>query len=307
MPGDATAPGDVERGTAPADEAAPGTTVTGVSDSEGTSCYRHPDRHSGVICQRCDRPICSECMHQASVGFHCPECAKAGKQRVIRGPVAFDPIVTKALIAINVAASVGAWVWGGSFAGLSGKAVEKYSLFGPFVDDGEFYRIFTASVLHDGFLHLGFNMYALWILGGQLERLFKPPRYVALYLISLLSGAFGVLLLDPTAPTVGASGAVFGLFGAIAVVQRSSGASIWSSGLGPILGINLLLTFAVPQISIGGHLGGLIGGAMVGAIYVAALRQRQSDGVAVTAASVLGLVFFLGSLWAAAQWANPIF
>ena len=122
----------------------------------------------------------------------------------------------------------------------------------------------------------GFNMWALWILGPQLERVLDRSRFVALYFVSMLGGSVGVMLLDPNIATVGASGAVFGLFGAVAVIQRASGGSIWRSGIGQVLVLNLVFTFAIPSISVGGHVGGLVVGATVGAVYVAVARARRS-------------------------------
>jgi membrane associated rhomboid family serine protease len=246
-------------------------------------------------------------MNTASVGFHCPDCARSGRQRVIKGPVAFDPITTKVLVGLNVAAFVLASVWGGSPSRLTGRPFQEGALYGPLVDNGEWYRVFSAAFLHDGPIHLGFNMWALWLLGGQLERIFKPPRFVILYAVSLIGGSFGALLLDPRVAVVGASGAVFGLFGATAVLQRSAGLSIWAGGLGPVLAINLVLTLAVPQISIGGHLGGLVAGAAVGAIYVALVRAGKPDSWAMAGAGAIGVVLFLANIWAAAQWMDPIF
>ena len=246
-------------------------------------------------------------MSQAAVGFHCPECSRTGRQHIITGPVGFDPVVTKVFIGLNVAVSLLALSWGGSLASLSGRALERLSLVAPFVDDGEYYRILSSAALHDGLLHLGFNMWALWVLGPPLERLFGWTRFVILYGVSLIGGAFGVMLLSPLSATVGASGAVFGLFGAMAVAQRSAGFSIWQSGLGPVLAINLLLTFAVPRISIGGHLGGLVAGAALAAMYVAAMRRQIDPRASAAAGALFGLVLFAGSLWAAAQWLDPIF
>lgn len=235
-------------------------------------------------------------MHQASVGFQCPECVKDGKQKVIRGPVAFDPIVTKVLIGINVLA----WLWSssqsGSISRISGQVLFDFGLVGGErsgigVANGELYRLITSGFLHDGFIHIGFNMYALWILGPQLERALDRTRFVALYVASLLGGAAGVMLLDPDSFTVGASGAVFGLFGAVAVIQRAAGVNIWASGIGQVLALNLLLTFAIPRISVGGHVGGLIVGAVVGAVYIGVVRAGQKSwlGAAFAAAFAVAL------------------
>lgn len=239
-------------------------------------------------------------MSQASVGFHCPECVKGGKQQVYRGPATFDPIVTKILIGINVLVyivSVG-----------SDQVTLDYSLIGGFdgllgVANGEYERLITSGFLHAGLMHLLFNMYALWILGPQLERVFDRPRFIALYFVSMLGGATGVMLLDPNAFTVGASGAIFGLFGAIAVIQRSMGMNIWASGLGPVLALNLVITFAVPRISVGGHLGGLVAGGLVGLMYIAVIRARQSEWLALGATLVLGATLAFASIQLAL---NPI-
>ncbi len=246
-------------------------------------------------------------MTQASVGFHCPECTQAGRQRVVRGPVVFDPIVTKVLVAANVVITGAALVAGGSFGGLTGSVLADWALVGPLVDSGETYRIFTSAFLHDGVFHIGFNMWALWAIGQHLERIFGAPRYVGLYLVSLLGGAFGVLLLDPVSFTVGASGAVFGLFGAAAVVQRSAGFSLWDSGLGLVLGLNLLITFAVPQISIGGHLGGLVAGTVLALAYVPLARTRQPEWLSIALAALMAVALLSGSLWAASRWFDPLF
>lgn len=283
-------------------------TVGGVGDTEVTSCYRHPDRHSGVICQRCDRPICAECRTQASVGFHCPECLRGGRQQVYRGPVTFDPIVTKVLIGINVVASLLALGASGGLGGLSLAVLTDWSLFAPPVDlDGETYRLATSAFLHNGLIHLGFNMAALWVLGSSIERAFGRVRFVSIYVVSLLGGGFGVLLLDPNAGTVGASGAVFGLFGAAVVTQRDQGIDIWESGLGAVLGLNLLITFVVPQISIGGHLGGLAAGTVLTLMLLPLVRVRRDVAPAVAIASLMAIALYAGSVWAAAQWADPLF
>lgn len=243
-------------------------------------------------------------MHQASVGFHCPECVKGGKQQILRGAPTFDPIVTKILIGLNVVIFVLAQGRAGADLdfGLIGRGfVSGEGFIG--VAEGEYYRLVTSGFMHAGLMHLAFNMYALWILGPQLERVFDRPRFIALYMVSLFGGAAGVMLLDPNAITVGASGAIFGLFGAIAVIQRSIGMNIWASGLGPILALNLFITFAIPRISVGGHLGGLVAGGLVGLLYIAAIRARQSPWVALGAATVFGLALAAVSIQLAL---NPI-
>jgi membrane associated rhomboid family serine protease len=152
------------------------------------------------------------------------------------------------------------------FGSTSAKArtFSDFALFGPSVDPGgEYYRLITSGFLHDGFLHIGFNMYILWWLGNMLEPSMGTPRYTALYLTGLLGGSFGALLLDPTALTVGASGAVFALLGAAFVMQRAQGVDPMQSGIGPVILLNLVISFLPGlNISIGGHLGGLAAGGL---------------------------------------------
>jgi membrane associated rhomboid family serine protease len=280
---------------------------------EVQTCYRHQDRRAGVSCQRCNRPICPDCMHQASVGFQCPECAGASGSREVSGRSVLrqhdTPIVTNALIAINLAVFVYGLFSGGSFGGTGGlSSFEiKYSLLGAGqlsssqvigVADGEWYRLITGAFLHGGLIHIGLNMYVLYILGPQLERALGHLEYAAIYLVALLAGAFGALVLTPFEPTVGASGAIYGLFGAIVVLQRRLGMNPWTSGIAGLILINLLLTFAFPGISIGGHIGGLIGGAMAAFVVLEATAQRQ-PALALLGCAALALAFGFGAVWAA--------
>jgi len=276
-------------------------------------------------------------MHQASVGFHCPECTQQGRQRVYTArsmPGSGRPLVTMALIAVNVAVFLIDSASGSSVGG--GGAINGLTLDGGLVaclpeeacaagfgasngvigvDVGQWYRIVTSGFLHDGLIHIGFNMLILWLLGQQLEPALGRLRFALVYFVGLLGGSFGVMLLSPNEFTVGASGAVFGLFGAAVVVQRSRGINPFETGLGGLIVVNLLITFTLPGISIGGHLGGLVFGAAAGALLVelpARLPGAPALGrvsptspgamVPVGATVALGVTLFAGSLWAAGQW-----
>src|SRR4051812_33283670 len=227
--------------------------------TETQTCYRHPDRRAGVSCQRCDRPICPACMSSASVGFHCPECTRSGKQKVYtaRTLLTSRPLVTQVLIGINVAVFLLGSASGGRAGFLfdgSNDFLRNGGLNAFFIaENGEWWRVVTSGFLHFGVLHLAFNMYALWILGGQLEAALGRWRFVACYAASLLAGALGALIVTPNALTAGASAAIYGLLGVAIAAQRSRGISVWDSGLGGVLLINLLITFGVSNISIGGH------------------------------------------------------
>jgi membrane associated rhomboid family serine protease len=230
-------------------------------------------------------------MHQASVGFHCPECAHKGRQKVIRGPVSARGgglLITNVLIALNVAV----FVYGlGSGMQTRDSVVIDGGLFGPSVADGEWYRIVTSGFLHANIIHIGFNMFVLYQLGMLMEPVLGRLRYVLVYSVALLSGALGVLILDPNALTVGASGAVFGLMGAAVAAMRSRGINPFQTGLGGTIMLNLLLTFSISGISIGGHVGGLIGGFLAGWILTDLGPQQWRDPRIATALTVaLGVV-----------------
>ncbi len=219
-------------------------------------CYRHPGRETGVSCSNCGRPICPDCMTPTPVGMRCPECSKQTTQvRNLR--TTYDrPVDTIGLIAICVL------LYYGSSA--NGRVLGDFGLFGPSVATGELYRLVTSGFLHGGLLHLGFNMYILYYLGNMLEPSLGPVRFAGVYAASLLAGSFGALLLSPEALTVGASGAVYGLMGAAFVMQMSRGIDPMQGGIGPLILINLAISFVIPNVSIGGHLGGLAGGALAG-------------------------------------------
>lgn len=235
------------------------------------TCYRHPDRETGVACSNCGRFICPDCMTSTSVGMRCPECARQKTRVVRRAYAGGDPIVTYTLIGINVLAYLatlggGSGVGGG--LGGSDSVLGRAALNGPAIDDGEIWRILTSGFMHYGLFHILFNMYALYILGGMLEPAIGRVRFALIYLVGLVGGSVGALILDPNALTAGASGAVFGLMGAAFVVMRNRGINPMESGLGLWLFLNLAITFTVSNISIGGHLGGLIGGALAALVVV---------------------------------------
>lgn len=237
-----------------------------VVDDLDWHCYKHPDREAGVKCRRCERPICPDCMISAPVGFQCRECVKgAPAVRTLRS-LRPDPYATMALIAVNVAI----------FLPTMGGADESrdLGLFGPAVANGDWWRLVTSGFLHFDLLHIGFNMVLLWWLGTMLEPSLGRVRFLVLYAGALLAGSLGVLVLDPNALTGGASGAVFGLMAAAFLSQRRRGIDPMQSGLGGLILINLLLSFR-PGVSIGGHLGGLVGGALLVTILNATDGGRE--------------------------------
>jgi membrane associated rhomboid family serine protease len=239
------------------------------------TCYRHPGRETGVSCSNCERPICTDCMTSTPVGMRCPECARQRTQVRTMRSMAAEPTVTYVLIALNVLLFIGEQLtrsngvvtgstlgshlatWGVGI-GADGSTVG--------VAGGEFWRLITGGFLHDvsNPLHIGFNMYILWWLGRMLEPGMGHIRFAALYAASLLAGSFGAVLVEPTVPTVGASGAVFGLMGAAFLMQRARGIDPMQSGIGVVIALNLVLQFVIPGVSWGAHVGGLIGGGLAG-------------------------------------------
>ena len=263
------------------------------------TCYRHPGRETGVSCSNCGRPICTDCMTSTSVGMRCPECARQRTKVKTMGSVT-EPVLTYIIIGINVVVALGTLLSGASATGggLSGSSLlADGSVSRLTVQDGEVWRVLTAGFLHSGPIHLLFNMYILYILGGMLEPAVGRLRFGIIYFVSLLAGSFGALLLEPTAATVGASGAVFGLMGAAVVVMRNRGINPMESGLGLLIGFNLLLTFLIPGISIGGHIGGLIGGAVAAALmFELPDRVRVPAVVPTLLAAAIGAAAVAGSV-----------
>lgn len=239
-------------------------------------------------------------MTTTSVGMRCPECASQ-RTKVKRMGSVTEPVLTYILMGINVAVALGGFLsgasatGGGSVGGSSLLADGSVSRFA--VDEGEYWRILTAGFLHFGFLHLLFNMFSLYILGGLLEPAVGRLRFGVIYFVSLLAGSFGALLFAPNSMTVGASGAVFGLMGAAVVVMRHRGIDPMESGLGIWIGLNLLITFTIPGISIGGHIGGLLGGVIAAALMFELPDRVRMPRLAPTLlAGAVGVLAVVGSI-----------
>ncbi len=237
------------------------------------TCYRHPSRETGVSCSNCGRPICPDCMTSTPVGMRCPECARQRTAVKRLRDVAAVPRVTYALIAINVIVFLTEQgQFGFASTGVYGKVVAEGILYREAIAEADqYYRLVTAGFLHENILHIGFNMYLLYLLGLMLEPAIGSARFAAIYFTSLLAGSFGALLATGN-PTLGASGAIFGLMGGAAVELRARGFSVMQSGIGGLIILNLVLSFSLAGISVGAHIGGLIGGA------IAALAIRTADG-----------------------------
>jgi membrane associated rhomboid family serine protease len=228
-------------------------------------------------------------MTATPVGMRCPECARQKTRTRTARSIAVDPIVTYALIAINVLVYVGTTAGGSSLGGSSGGSVYKdFALDGPDVAAGDWWRLVTSGFLHYGLLHIAMNMYVLWWLGRELEPSLGHVRFAAIYFASMLCGSFGALLVTPDSLTAGASGAIFGLFGAAFMIGRARGIDVMANGIGPLIAFNLIFTFLVGGISIGGHIGGLIGGGIAGAAMEYFAQRRGSTLPGIAACVVLG-------------------
>jgi membrane associated rhomboid family serine protease len=264
------------------------------------TCYRHPSRETGVSCSNCGRPICPDCMTPTAVGMRCPECAKQRTKVVrMRSSAASVPRVTYALLVANVAAFLAE---NGQFSlassNVHGAVVDEGILYRSAIHEGhQYWRLISAGFLHVDLLHIGFNMYLLYLLGLMLEPAIGSVRFAALYFTALLAGSFGALLATD-APSLGASGAVFGLMGAAVVELRARRLSVMESGIGTLIVFNLILSFTLSNVSVGAHVGGLIGGAL------AAFALRYGDShrmraLGLIACAVLSAASVAGALIAA--------
>jgi membrane associated rhomboid family serine protease len=269
-------------------------------------CYRHPSRETGVSCSSCGRPICPDCMTPTSVGMRCPECARERtKVKTLRSrPRA--PQVTQVIIAINAIVFLAETATGAPLGGGGGGSIWNHGvLFGPaitgtnpypfFTGTHEYWRLVTAGFLHDGLLHILFNMVFLYFMGPMLEPAIGRLNFAVVYFVSLLAGSFGALLFQPLSPTVGASGACFGVLGALIVVAYYRGISIWQSGLGLTLVINIVFSLSIAGISIGGHLGGVVGGAICGWLIVQLDERRNMKAAALAGCALVAVLSIIGA------------
>jgi membrane associated rhomboid family serine protease len=273
-------------------------------------CYRHPNRETGVSCSSCGRPICPDCMTPTPVGMRCPECSRERtKVKTIRTSSS-TPVVTQAIIAINVVAFLAETAAGAPLGGGGGGSIYNHGvLFGPaisghlvfppgfpFAGHHQYWRLLTSGFLHDGILHIGLNMLFLYMMGPMIENAIGRVNYAAVYGASLLAGAFGALAFTPLAQTVGASGAIFGIFGALIVIAHNRGISIWQSGLGLTLIINLVFTLSVKGISIGGHVGGLAAGLICGFAFVELGERRRMRYAPLLVCALIAVVSVIGAI-----------
>jgi len=275
------------------------------------TCYRHPDRETYVRCQRCEKPVCPDCMRDAAVGFQCPDCVKEGAKSTRQAQAAYggrrvaDPRVTTfVLMGLNVLVWVAVLATGwtksllvdriallptgrcydGSNADVYYPGLDSERLcqgvpdgaWFPGVADGAYWQLVTSMFAHVQPWHIGFNMLVLYLLGPQLEAVLGRARYLALYLVSGLAGSVCVYWFSGEASaTLGASGAIFGLMGALLIVVHKVGGNVQTILMW--LGINAVLTFTFPNVSWQGHLGGFLGGAIVTAIIVYAPKGRRQQ------------------------------
>jgi membrane associated rhomboid family serine protease len=243
-------------------------------------------------------------MTPTPVGMRCPECARdRTKVKTVRSGrmSGSTPSLTQVLIAINVlvffAETATGTPLGGANAGSIGTLYEKGALIGPLITvNHEYYRLLTAGFLHDGLLHILFNMVFLYFMGAMLEPAIGRLNFGVVYLVTLLSGSFGALLFEPNAFTVGASTACFGVLGALIVVAYYRGISIWQSGLGITLLINIVFSLSISGISIGGHLGGVVGGAICGWLIVQLGEKRRQPALAIAGCLLVAVISVVGAI-----------
>ncbi|MET7278625.1 rhomboid family intramembrane serine protease [Kribbella sp. NPDC005582] len=236
-------------------------------------CYRHPDRPAGVRCQRCERPICPACMNSAAVGFQCPSCFNEGVKSIPRTRTSLGGIqrgnpqvITMTVLALNVLVFIAVRVG-------SPRVLNDLVLF-PVLVETEPWRLLTSAFTHVQIFHIFSNLFMLWQIGPPLEQMLGRLRFTILYLLSALGGGVAVWLISsPTSATLGASGAVLGLVGALLVVSRARNLDVtWILGY---VAVTAVLSFLIPNISWEGHLGGFVTGAAVAWLFLQDTERRR--------------------------------
>jgi membrane associated rhomboid family serine protease len=283
-----------------------------MTTTETRYCYRHPDRETGLSCSECGRPVCADCANFGPVGIRCPDHASVRQgsttrikpRPVLRAPGAAlgsgDAPVTKVLIGINLAVYLITVVQGFGLNSPGGSLFNRFILVGSnsglplfarsgdLAHDHEWWRLFTSMFLHASILHIAFNMFALYVIGTQVEQYLGRSRYIGLYLVSGLAGGAGAVVQAPYQPVVGASGAIFGILGAMLIIEWQLTGRLAGNAMTLIV-INLLISFAIPGISWGGHIGGLIGGILITLAY-AHWRGGRAQYGQLGLGGILGLV-----------------
>jgi membrane associated rhomboid family serine protease len=261
----------------------------------GAVCVRHPDRPTGLSCTRCGRPACTDCLREASVGYQCVDCVAQANQGVRRGtnPVGAPtgvrrPVVLPVLIAINLLFYVVTVAQSGNLMDVTrGSALFRFGALVPgLVGEGEWWRLILSGFLHYGLLHIALNMVALWMIGAQLEIALGRWRFLAVYGLSLLGCSTAAMLFyAPNSALIGASGAVFGLMGAFVVMLIRLKMPL--SSIIPTIALNAVISVAVPGVSLVGHIGGFVVGALATAVLVYAPRANRT---AIQSAGLAGLL-----------------
>ncbi len=254
-------------------------------------CYRHPDRQSFVLCQRCGRTVCPQCQTQAAVGVHCPECVREARAsmprrrptlRALRSSSG-TPVVTWAIIALTVIVFV--------LQNIPGSPVNSYGVYRPVLTLVEPWTMITALFLHASVIHILFNMYTLYVLGPPLEGMLGRAKFIGLYLISGFGGSVAVLLLSPGVGVLGASGATFGLMGAFFIIQRRFGGN--NAQILIVIVINLAMGFLVSGISWQAHVGGLAAGCAVAAIFLQTRKAAQQSSQILMMVALVAILLFV--------------
>ena len=269
-----------------------------LGENRDNFCYRHPDRQSFILCQRCGRTICPQCSTQAAVGVHCPECVKEARANAPRRQPANiraarslrnnpdRPIVTYAIIALCVVVYLGQFILG--------DALTAWLTFWASAAFSQPWRIVTSLFAHGSPLHLLSNMFSLFVIGRMLEPALGRIRYFALFLVSGIGGLAAVALVVPSNPVLGASGAIFGMLGALLVLIRRFGGN--ATQILVIVGINLVIGFIVPGVAWQAHVGGFLIGAALTAVFVRTRNEKQrgiqvaaAAGIAIALIAVIGI------------------